>query len=244
MNLRRHALGATIAIGVALLGALWFLAIAPKRAEQATVKSSIAAQQLRLDAAKAQVATYAASRKQFAGLLSELRSLDRAVPARGDISAMLRELQRRAKVRGSELRLVALKNPEAPPPGSATTTPGAVTGPGGLSALPFTFEYTGKYFDLLDILKTVRRSVRVTSGDLDVDGRLLTIDGLAFNRVLGDAKLTKAVLNATAYIAPEGAAGAPQAPAAGTAPAPATPAPATPAPATPASAAPATNGGS
>lgn len=214
MNLRRHALGATIAIGVALLGALWFLAIAPKRAEQATVKSSIAAQQLRLDAAKAQVATYAASRKQFAGLLSELRSLDRAVPARGDISAMLRELQRRAKVRDSDLRIIALKNPQqATAPGAPATTPGAVAGPGGLSAMPFTFEYTGRYFDLLDILKTVRRSVRVTSGDLSVDGRLLTIDGLSFKPSDGDVRMTKAVLNATAYIAPDGAA-TPQPPAA------------------------------
>ena len=234
-----RAIAATVVVGLALFAALWIVAIGPKRSEKNDVSANIAAQQARLAAARTQVSTFEASRKQFSGLLTELRGLDRAVPARGEISAMLRELQSRARVRGSELRLVALKNPEAPPPGSATTTPGAVTGPGGLSALPFTFEYTGKYFDLLDILKTVRRSVRVTSGDLDVDGRLLTIDGLAFNRVLGDAKLTKAVLNATAYIAPEGAAGAPQAPAAGTAPAPATPAPATPAPATPA-----TNGGS
>jgi Tfp pilus assembly protein PilO len=231
-----RALAVTIAVGVALFAALWFTAIAPKRSEKAKVDGNVAAQQARLDAAKAEVATYTASRKQFDGLLTELKGLDKAVPARGDISRMLRELQRRAKVRDSELRLVALKDPAAAAAGTVPSTPGAITGPGGLSALPFTFEYTGRYFDLLDILKTVRRSVRVTSGDLNVDGRLLTIDGLSFKPAGQDTKLTKAVLNATAYIAPDGAA-APEAPAtAATTPAPAA--------ATPAAATAVTKGGS
>ncbi len=215
-------LAATIATGVALFAALWLLAIAPARSDKQKVDASVLTQEARLAAAQTNLTTYTASRKQFSGLLTELRGLDKAVPARGDISAMLRELQRRAKVRNSDLRLVALKDPGAAGAGGPTpSTPGAITGPGGLSALPFTFEYTGRYFDLLDILKTVRRSVRVISGDLDVDGRLLTIDGLAFNRVDGDAQLTKAVLNATAYIAPDGEA-APQPPDAAVTPAPAT----------------------
>ena len=210
MTLQARMLAATIAAGVALFAALWFLAIAPARSDKAKVDANVVAQQTRLDGAEANLATYTASRKQFSGLLTELRGLDKAVPARGDISAMLRELQRRAKVRNSELRIVALKDASGGgAAGPTPSTPGAITGPGGLSALPFTFEYTGRYFDLLDILKTVRRSVRVTSGDLDVDGRLLTIDGLAFKRLDGDTRLTKAVLNATAYIAPDGEA-APQ----------------------------------
>lgn len=217
-------LAATIATGVALFAALWLLAIAPARSDRAEVDDSVVRQEARLAAAKTNLTTYTASRTQFSGLLTELRGLDKAVPARGDISAMLRELQRRAKVRNSDLRLVALKDPGgAAVNGPTPSTPGAITGPGGLSALPFTFEYTGRYFDLLDILKTVRRSVRVTSGDLSVDGRLLTIDGLAFNRVAGDTRLTKAVLNATAYIAPDGKAAA-QPPDAAVTPAPATPA--------------------
>ena len=212
MSDQKRTLVVTILVGVTLLAALWFMGIAPKRSERADVKADLVAQRARLDAARAQVASFTASRMQFAGLLTELRRLDKAVPSRGNVSALLRELQRRAKVRDSDLRIVALKDgAKATTPGAPATTPGAVVGPGGLSALPFTFEYTGKYFDLLDILKTVRRSVRVTSGDLNIDGRLLTIDGVSFQPLDGDVKLTKAVLNATAYIAPDGAA-APQPP--------------------------------
>lgn len=224
MTGQRQAFAATIAVGVALLAGLWFLAVGPKRSEKAQVDRNLAAQQARLDAATANVAAFTASRKQFPGLLTELRDLDRAVPARGGIAAMLRELQRRAKARDSDLRLVALNNPGQAGPETTRTTPGAITGPAGLSALPFTFEYTGAYFDLLDILKAVRRSVRATSDDLDIDGRLLTIDGVSFRRVHPDAPLTKAVLNATAYVAPDGAT-APHSPA--PAPDPAAPAPGT-----------------
>ncbi|HVF78486.1 MAG TPA: hypothetical protein VNA28_09320, partial [Solirubrobacteraceae bacterium] len=185
MTPQARSIGATVAIGIALLATLWFLAIAPKRSQKAEVTSNLTAQQGRLEAAKAQVATFTAARGQFAGLMTELRGLDKAVPSRADISKMLREMQRRAKVSDSDLRIIKLKEGAGQTTGAAgapATTPGAVAGPGGLSALPFTFEYTGKYFDLVDILKTVRRSVRVTSGDLNVDGRLLTIDGLSFKR--------------------------------------------------------------
>lgn len=216
MNASSRPLIATLIGAVALMAAMWFLAISPKRSEGAEVHQSLVTQQARLDAADAQVATYTASHKQFDGLLVELRRLDMAVPARAAVSSMLRELQRRAKVRGSDLRLVALKSGAAAAPaaaGAAATpvTPGAVAGPSGLSALPFTFEYTGRYLDLVDILATIRRSVRTEEGDVTVSGRLLTIDGLAFKRVT-DSALTKAVVNATAYIAPDPAA-APQPPA-------------------------------
>ncbi|MEA2194241.1 MAG: hypothetical protein QOG42_675 [Solirubrobacteraceae bacterium] len=197
--------------GVVILAALWMLAISPKRSERTEVRANVAAQQQRLQTAQTQLAAFEASRKQFPAKLAELKKLDKAVPARGAISSLLRQLQRRANVRHSDLRLVALKagNAAAPAtPGAATAppvTPGATVGPDGLAALPFTFEFTGEYFDLRDILKTVRRAVSVHKGHIKVAGRLLTIDGLSFVRTDPTSSLTKATLNATAYIAPDGA---------------------------------------
>ncbi len=208
---------------LALVAALWVLAIGPKRSESAEVRDNVAAQQQRVADAQAQLVGYQSARKQFPGMLAELRTLDKAVPARAAISSLLREVQRRARVRDSVLRLVALKSAAAvaaaPAPGGAATAPiapGATVGPDGLSALGFTFEFTGRYFDLRDILKTVRRSVSVRKGDVKVAGRLLTIDGLTFTRTDAASPQTKAILNATAYIAPDGAS-TPQPPATATA---------------------------
>jgi Tfp pilus assembly protein PilO len=209
---------ALVAIGtLALVAVLWFLAIGPKRSQSSQVRDNVAAEQQRLSAAQAKLGTFQNARKQFPGMLAELRRLDKAVPARAAIASLLRQVQRRANVRDSELRLVALKSAAAVPAAGTSTAPvppGATVGPDGLSALPFTFEFTGKYFDLRDILATVRRSVGVHhTGDVKVSGRLLTIDGLTFTRSDPASSLTKAVVNATAYIAPDGAT-TPQPPAA------------------------------
>lgn len=198
--------------GIAILAALWMLAIKPKREERAQVRENLAAQQTRLQQAQTQLASYEEAKKQFPVQLRELRKLDKAVPARGAIAELLRQLQRRANVRNSDLRLVALKAGGAAAPGTTPVTPGATIGPDGLAALPFTFEFTGKYFDLRDILRQVRRSVSVSKDEIKASGRLLTIDGLTFNRPDQSSSLTKATLNATAYIAPDGAA-TPQPPA-------------------------------
>jgi Tfp pilus assembly protein PilO len=203
--------------GLVLLAALWVLAISPKRGEHAAVPVNIAAQEQRLQSAQTQVAAYAGAREQFPRTLAKLHRLDEAVPARAAISSLLRQLQRRAKARNSELRLVALKaepqtaTPDAPSDAAPAAPAAAVAD--GLAALPFTFEFTGKYFDLRDILATVRRSVRVRSGSVKVAGRLLTIDGLTFTRTDSKSTQTKAVVEATAYIASDEAA-SPQPPAA------------------------------
>ncbi len=217
----------TIAIvvlaGVAILAALWMLAISPKREERSQVQANVAAQQARLSTAETQLASFEAAKKQFPVKLAELKRLDEAVPARGAISSLLRQLQRRAKVRNSDLRLVALKTGSAAPSGAGgVSTPGATVGPNGLAALPFEFEFTGEYFDLRDILATVRRSVIVRKDKVDVSGRLLTIDSMSFTRTDPTTTRTKATLSATAYIAPDGAA-TPQPPAAAGATTPATP---------------------
>ncbi len=212
--------------GIALLAALWMLVISPKRDERAQVRDNVAAQQDRLQAAQTQLASYEVARKQFPAKFKELKTLDKAVPSRAAISSLLRQLQRRANASNSDLRLVALKAggaaAPAPTDGSAPVapiTPGATVGPDGLAALPFTFEFSGEYFDLRNILQTVRRSVSVSKDKIKVGGRLLTIDGLSFTRVDATSNQTKAILNATAYIAPDGAS-TPQLPAA----TPATPA--------------------
>jgi len=211
------AVGVTIA--VVALALLWFAAIAPKRSEHETVKASVATEQARLDAAKAQVVAYTASRKQFPGLVEELGELNKAVPSRGAISRLVAQLQRRANARGGELRLIALKEgtaATASTPAQTPPAPGAsAVGTDGLATLPFSLQYTGTYFDLLDIIATMRRSVRLRDGDLKINGRLLTVDGLTFKRPEAFQAMTKATINATAYIAPVSAA-TPQIPAGAT----------------------------
>lgn len=191
---------AVLAAGAVLLAAMWMLALSPKRSESAEVKSNVAAQEQRLARAQSQLATYQDARKQYPGMLAELRRLDKAVPSRGAIPGLLRQLQKRARTRNSELQLAALKPGAKPAPGS-NLTPGATPLAGGIAALPFRFTYSGKYFDLVSVLAAARRAVTVRSGDVKIDGRLVTIEGVAFAREKPSAPVIKASVSGTAYIA-------------------------------------------
>jgi Tfp pilus assembly protein PilO len=193
----------TLIVGAAMLAAVWLLALAPKRAENADVKARVAAEEQRLTTARAELVTYQSARKQYPGMLAELKRLDEAVPARGEISALLRQLQRRARASKSELQVASLKPGASAAPGTTgeLLTPGATPGSGGIATLPFSFTYTGEYFDLVHVLAAARRAVSVKSGDLKIDGRLVTIEGISFERAQPDAPLIKASVAATAYIA-------------------------------------------
>ena len=94
------------------------LAISPKREERAKVRDNLAAQELRLQTTQSKLASYEAAKKEFPKQLAELRKLDKAVPARGAIASLLRQLQRRANVRNSQLQLVALKAGGGAAPGA------------------------------------------------------------------------------------------------------------------------------
>lgn len=200
----QRMIAVTVLGGLGLLVALWLMAISPKRAESAEVRDNVAAQEQRLADARTQLASYQQSRKEYPKNLRVLKRLDKAVPARGEISTLLRQLQKKANASNSDLRLAALKPGAAAVPGTTGVagTPGATTGGvAGLSTLPFTFTYTGKYFDLVKVLKAARRTVTAKSGNLKIDGRLVTIEGLSFQRATPDAPLIKASVSGTAYIA-------------------------------------------
>ncbi|MGI8729344.1 MAG: hypothetical protein ACR2LK_05045 [Solirubrobacteraceae bacterium] len=199
----------TVLACLALLAALWLLVISPKRSESAEVRDNVAAQELRLTTAKAKLVSNEQAREDYAKNLRVLKRLDKAVPSRGAIAELLRQLQKKANTRNSDLRLAALK-PAAAPAAAATqaagpaapTTPGAsAPGPGGVATLPFTFTYTGGYFDLVKVLKAARRAVTASTGNLKIDGRLVTIEGLTFQRATPESPLIKASVSGTAYIA-------------------------------------------
>jgi Tfp pilus assembly protein PilO len=124
--------------------------------------------------------------------------------------------------------------PAAGTPAAGTTTPTAA--PTALDTVPLTFSFDGRFGDLADFFHEMKRFVRVANDRVQVDGRLMKINGFTFDSA--EFPTVTAEVTATVYLAPktEGAtAGATPdgpAPTTTTTPAPAAAAPA-PAPATP-----------
>lgn len=102
---------------------------------------------------------------------------------------------------------------------AAVLPPGATVGSAGLPTLPFSFTFTGSFFNLADFLRKLDRYVLPKGSAVDVNGRLLTVDGIALAVGQQGFPTIKASVAATAYLVPEeqGTAGGatPQGPAGG-----------------------------
>ena len=86
---------------------------------------------------------------------------------------------------------------------AAVLPPGATVGSAGLPTLPFSFTFTGSFYNLADFLRKLDRYVLPKGSAVDVNGRLLTVDGVALAVGQEGFPTIKASVTATAYLVPE-----------------------------------------
>ena len=68
----------------------------------------------------------------------------------------------------------------APTEAAAATLPiGASVGPAGLPVMPYNLKFTGDFFQIASFLESLDEMVHMPHGEVDVTGRLLTVDGFA-----------------------------------------------------------------
>ena len=98
----------------------------------------------------------------------------------------------------------AASTPSTPAPATqaatATLPPGAAVGSAGFPTMPFSFVFSGSFFDMERFLGDVQRFVRVDNKRVDVRGRLLSVDGFGLVAGPGGFPNVKASIVATAYL--------------------------------------------
>jgi hypothetical protein len=120
-------------------------------------------------------------------------------------------------------------SPAAATQAAATALPpGATVGSAGFPTMPFSFVFSGSFFDMESFLHDVQRFVRVNGQGVDVTGRLLSVDAFSLTAGPGGFPAVKANVTATAYVlSPNDVASTATPGAAGTPGVSATPAPTT-----------------
>jgi hypothetical protein len=66
--------------------------------------------------------------------------------------------------------------------------------------MPFAFIFNGSFFDMEQFMNEVQRFVRVKGDDVDVRGRLLSLDGFSLTAGPTGFPSVKANISATAYL--------------------------------------------
>ena len=202
---------AVVALGLAAAG-FFFLVLGPKRDEIATLDGEIATKQAEVAQAQQTLATYEGARKTYKANYTTLARLGKAVPADDDVRSLMVQLEASAEVTGVDFQGIELGSglggatdtgTTAPAAGELAPAPGSVKVAGGaLSAMPFSFKFTGGYFDLNTFFAKLEHYVTVNNAKLDATGRLLRLETVSIKpSTLGFPNMS-AEVGAATYVVP------------------------------------------
>jgi Tfp pilus assembly protein PilO len=185
-----------------LAAAFWMLLLSPKKDEAKKLGTQVTKLEESLSQHRAEVRTAVEAREQFPTNYQQLVVLGKAVPGDDDTPSLLVQLHRIAKRSRVEFLDIKLSegggeapSEESPSAGStptslvpptevaASTMPlGASIGTAGLGVMPYELTFTGRFFKLADFIKGLDSLVKTENKkgeELDVNGRLLTINGFS-----------------------------------------------------------------
>jgi len=210
--------GAVLAVAAA-----WFLVLAPQRDEASQLSSQVAAQRQQLTQAESDLAAGLAAKRTYGRDYTTVAQLGAAVPDDDNVPSLLLQVQRAAQASHVDFRdLQAAQGsggapaPSPPPPSpssgvagapasqttTATLPPGASVGAAGFPTMPFTFTFTGDFFNMSDFIGRLERFLVVRNRSVAVSGRFMTIDGISFAAAPQGFPKIQASVSATTYLLP------------------------------------------
>jgi Tfp pilus assembly protein PilO len=196
-----------VVVVAAILGAAWILVVSPERQKAAQLNTKVAEAQAELTSAEGKVSSARAAQSQYASAYASLVSLGKAVPPSAEVPSLIEQLTSASDQKSVDFSSITDSSTGSSAASGASTP--AATAAGGFTELPFTFVFEGSYFDLEHLFNQLTAFANVdASGDLQISGRLLTIQSVRLSPETsssethkGESELTGSV-TATAYVMP------------------------------------------
>ncbi len=208
-------------LGVLALAGLvagWFLALAPRREEAASLAEQVATQQQARETALADAAAGLAAKRKFGRHYATVARLGTAVPDNDNVPSLLLQVEEAAQASHVDFRSLKVGQgsgaaaPAPPPPAdpaapatqatTATLPPGAAVGPAGFPTMPFSFEFDADFSRLSEFVGRLERFLVVHNRELAVRGRFMTIDGISLSAAARGFPHITASVAATTYLLP------------------------------------------
>jgi hypothetical protein len=205
-------------LALAILAGGYVMVVSPERKQAAKISGEVASARQALQSAETQAAEASSARTRYATAYTSLVSIGPAVPASGETPSLVYALASATHQRNVEFESIT----SASGPGGSTSSP-ASTSPASTGAAsaafsqePFSFIFTGSFVDLYKLLDQLEGFTDQTrAGTLQVNGRLLTIDGIQLaagtpssaagsGSKPGSKEELKVTVTATAYVLPPG----------------------------------------
>ena len=200
---------------LAVLAAVWLLAVSPERKQATKLATQVSAAQAQLATAESEVANARGAQARYSAEYASVVSLGKAVPPSQEVSSLIYQLDQASNQKQVEFNSITSGSGGAgasPASAAAPATPGAALA--GFTQMPFTFIFNGSFLDLYHLFQQLNHyTLRTASGGLEVSGRLLTIQSLKLAPVTGaeqgagkaggkSAEQLTGTISATAYVLP------------------------------------------
>jgi Type II secretion system (T2SS), protein M len=160
---------------LAVVAAVWLLAVAPEREKAAKAGGEVSTAQAQLASAESQANAARTAEASYPTEYASLANLGKAVPTGQEVPSLIVQL---AQASGEkQVEFSSITSGGSGSASSSSATPAAASA--GFTAMPFTFVFSGSFFDLYNLFQQLNRfTLRTSSGSLQVSGRLLTIQGV------------------------------------------------------------------
>jgi hypothetical protein len=216
-----------VLIGVVVLvalGAAWMLVVSPERKKADELGTKVAAAQTQLATAESAVSSARAAQSQYAAAYTAIVNLGKAVPPSQEVPALIDQIAQASNQKsinftsitstgtsGAAAATSTSTSSSSSPPASSASAASASASAAAPAPVPFSFVFEGSYFDLEHLLSRLTDFTTLTpAGDLQVSGRLLTIQsvalapGVAAEGAKGTTTNLTGSITATAYMMPAG----------------------------------------
>lgn len=217
---------------LAVVGAVWMLAVSPARKEASTLAGEVSSVQGQLSGVKGELASASDVQVRYKSAYASLVTLGKAVPTADEVPGLMYAIDQAANHKKVQFTSISSgKGSSGASSSSSSSTASAAAQSVGLHQMPFTFTFSGSYQDLCRLLVQLESfTVQARSGALRVSGRLLTIQSITLGGAAGGSSSSAGTpaakpngmvwtITASAYVLPANGGGAGAATPAGTQPA-------------------------
>jgi len=200
-------------VSLALLGAVWFLLVAPEREKASKLGASVSAATAQLETAEGELTTARGAQARYAAAYNSIVNLGKAVPPAQEVPSLIYQLDQASNQKQVEFNSIVTGSSAgsgSPVASGGAGASAASTAPSSaFSQMPFTFVFNGSFFNLEHLFQQLNRfTQRTASGSLQVSGRLLTVQSVKLGPLTTSAagEAAKGALSgsitATAYVLP------------------------------------------
>ena len=193
---------------LAVLAAVWLLLVSPERGKASKLSSEVSAASAQLASAQSEAAGARVAQRRYTAAYTSVVSLGKAVPPSEEVPSLMYQLAQASNQKHVQFTSITSGGAGAGAGAgtASTSTAVAAAASAGFTQMPFTFVFDGGFDDLYHLFQQLdAATVRTSSGDLRVSGRLLTLQALKLEpdntEGSGSQQLT-GTITATAYVLP------------------------------------------